>query len=219
MSLTYCKHTSTVYRLDLPTLADSTANTHDVISRSRNPSFNTSWEDLRKMLEKWPNLQTSQEKSYDGDADAAVEARVRIGRNKFRQSVPLLTNKDVSLIMTGRLYSSCVLSSMSHGRKENEVALRWAEMRMVRWMCSLQLNSRFPSKELRARLGIDDTALVLQQNRLLWYGHVMWKDNNDDWVKKCMEYEAEGPRPRGRPKRTWTEVVKKDCQTRKLNKE
>ena len=36
-----------------------------------------------------------------------------------------------------------------------------------------------------------------------------------DWVKKCMEYEVEGPRP----KRTWTEVVREDCQARKLNKE
>ena len=40
--------------------------------------------------------------SVDGDADAAVEARIRIGWNKFRQLVPLLTNKDVSLIMRGR---------------------------------------------------------------------------------------------------------------------
>ena len=46
--------------------------------------------------------------SVDGDADAAVEARIRIGRNEFRQLVPLLTNKDVSLIMRGRSYSSCV---------------------------------------------------------------------------------------------------------------
>jgi len=23
---------------------------------------------------------------------------------------------------------------------------------------------------------------------------------DDDWVKKCMEYEVEGPRPNGRPK-------------------
>jgi len=37
--------------------------------------------------------------SVDGDADAAVEARIRIGWNKFRQLVPMLTNKDVSLIM------------------------------------------------------------------------------------------------------------------------
>ena len=42
---------------------------------------------------------------------------------------------------------------------------------------------------------------------------------DEDWVKKCMEYEVQGPRPRGRPKRTWREVVKEDCQARKLNKE
>ena len=46
---------------------------------------------------------------------------------------------------------------------------------------------------------------------------VMW--NDDDWVKKCMEYEVEGPRPRGRPKRSWREVVREDCQARKMNKE
>jgi len=53
--------------------------------------------------------------SVDEDADAAVEARIRIGWNKFRQLVPLLTNKDVTLIMTGRLYSSCVHTSVLHG--------------------------------------------------------------------------------------------------------
>ena len=40
--------------------------------------------------------------SLDGDDDAAVENRIRIGWNKFRQLVPLLTNKDVSLKMRGR---------------------------------------------------------------------------------------------------------------------
>ena len=53
--------------------------------------------------------------SVDGDADAAVEARIRIGWNKFRQLVPLHTNRDISLIRSGRLYSSCVRSSMLHG--------------------------------------------------------------------------------------------------------
>ena len=50
------------------------------------------------------------------------------------------------------------------------------------------------------------------------YGHVLRKDD-DYWVKKCMEHEVEGPRPRGRPKRTWRQVVREDCQARKLNKE
>jgi len=44
-------------------------------------------------------------------------------------------------------------------------------MRMVRWICGIKLNDRFPSKELRERIGIDDIALVLQQNRLHWYVH------------------------------------------------
>jgi len=84
---------------------------------------------------------------------------------------------------------------MLHGSetwKENVVTLQQAEMRMVRWMCSIKLKDRFPSKELRDRVGIDEIALVLQQNRLRWYGHVLRKDD-DDWEKKCMEYEAEDP--------------------------
>jgi len=56
----------------------------------------------------------------------------------------------------------------------------------------MRLKDRLPSKDLRERLGIDDIALVLQQKRLHWYGHVLRKDD-DDWVKKCMEYEVQDP--------------------------
>jgi len=60
-----------------------------------------------------------------------------------------------------------VRSSMLHGsktwsvRKENEVALQRAEMRMVRRMCSVKVKDRVPSKELRERPGIDEITLVL----------------------------------------------------------
>ena len=79
---------------------------------------------------------------------------------------------------------------------------------IILWMCNVKVKDRVPSKELRERLGIDDIILILQQNRLRWY--VLRKEDTD-WVKKCMEYEVEGSRPRGRPKRTWKEVVQKDC--------
>jgi len=113
---------------------------------------------------------------------------------------------DVSLKMSWRLYS-CVRSSMLHGSntwpvtEENEVALQRAEMRMVRWICGVGVKDRVPSKELRRRLGLDNIISVLQQNRLQRYAHVLQKEDND-WVKKCMEYEVEGARPRGRPKKT-----------------
>jgi len=34
-----------------------------------------------------------------------------------------------------------------------------------------------------------------------------------------MAYEVEGSRPRGRPKKTWREIVEKDCQAHYLNSE
>ena len=43
----------------------------------------------------------------------------------------------------------------------------------------------------------------------------MLQKEDDDWVKKCMEYAVRGPRP----KRTWREIVKENCQARKLNTE
>jgi len=36
-----------------------------------------------------------------------------------------------------------------HVRKENEVTLQRAEMKMVRWMCGVNIKDRIPSKELR----------------------------------------------------------------------
>jgi len=52
---------------------------------------------------------------------------------------------------------------------------------------------RVPSKKLTERLGIDDIILILHQNGLRWYGHVLRKEYTD-WLKKCVEYEVEGSR-------------------------
>jgi len=43
-------------------------------------------------------------------------------------------------------------------------------------MCGVKVKGRFPNKELRERLGTDDITLVLQQNRLRWYGHELRKE-------------------------------------------
>ena len=82
----------------------------------------------------------------------------------------------------------------------------------------LSYKIRVPSKGLRERLKLDDIISVLEQTRLRWYGHMLQREDND-WVKKCMENEVEVARPRGRPKKTWTEIAEKDCQAYKLKRE
>ena len=47
----------------------------------------------------------------------------------------------------------------------------------------------------------------------------MLRKEDYDWVKKCMDYEVEHARSRGRPKKTWREIVEKDYQARGLNRE
>jgi len=144
-----------------------------------------------------------------------VENRIWIGLNKFRQLVPLLTNKDIALKVRGRLYSSCGWSSMLHGsktwpiRKENEVALQQAEMRMVRWMCGVKLQDR----ETRIRwhnLGTTakQAAMVLARvaKRRQWLGEEMYVV----WSGECQAK---------RKTKEDMETVEKDCQERKLNRE
>jgi len=113
--------------------------------------------------------------SADGDADAAAGNRIRIDWNKFRQLVPSLTNKHISLKVRGRSYSGCVRSCMLLGsetwpvKKENDVALQRAEMRMVRWICGVKLQDRIPSKGLTERLRLDNImGTTTKQFAMVW---------------------------------------------------
>ncbi len=91
-------------------------------------------------------------------------------------------------------------------RAEHEAKLERAEMRMIRMMCGVSLRDKITSKMLRERMGVVEAiGVVVKRNRLRWFGHVERKDDCD-WVKGCTVLEVEGPKPRGRPKKTWMDV-------------
>jgi len=78
-------------------------------------------------------------------------------------------------------------------------------MRMVRWMCGIKLKDIFSVGSFE-RLGIDDIILVLQQNSLRWYGHVLQKEDND-WVQNVWSIS------RGfQTKRMTKEDLERGCQ-------
>ena len=47
----------------------------------------------------------------------------------------------------------------------------------------------------------------------------MQRKSDDDWVKQCMNFVVTGPTSRGRPRKTWTEVVEGDLRTLELEKD
>jgi len=81
----------------------------------------------------------------------------------------------------------------------------------------MQPNTSGTQENRRCKRGHLFVAYANQQNSLRCCGHVLRKQDTDR-VKNCVECEVEGSRPRGRPKRTWREVVQKDCQARNLNR-
>ena len=76
---------------------------------------------------------------------------------------------------------------------------------MIRWMCGVKLWNKLSCIELWQWLEIEDTVKVVQRNRLWWYGPVLKKD--DDWVRKCGTLEAKGARQRGKPGKSWREIM------------
>jgi len=86
------------------------------------------------------------------------------------------------------------------------------EMSMIRWMCGVKLNERKKSEGLRELSGLEPVSLMIKKSRLRWFGHVEPKDDND-WVKRCITWEVQGIRQRGRPKKTWWDCVKNDMES------
>ena len=76
----------------------------------------------------------------DGGADLVPTTRIRNGRMKFREPLPFLTSRVPPLDMKGRVYASCVRSSMTYGSETRpllaDVGLKFeiAEMQMIRWI-------------------------------------------------------------------------------------
>ena len=85
---------------------------------------------------------------------------------------------------------------------KHELKLNRTEMSMIRCMCGVKLNERKKSEELRELLGLEPVSLMIKKSRLRWFRRVERKDDND-WVKRCITWEVEGIRQRGRQKKTW----------------
>ena len=84
----------------------------------------------------------------DGGVDLAATARIRNGWMKSRELLPFLTSRAPPLEMKGRVYASCVKSSMIYGGQTRpllvDVGLKFerAGMQMIRWMCGISMKDR-----------------------------------------------------------------------------
>ena len=92
-------------------------------------------------------------------------------------------------------------------REEN--LIQGCDRRMLRRLCGVTLRDRISSDEVLGRCGLESVLLRIRKKRMAWFGHVYRRDESDP-LCRVKNVEAQGRRPRGRPKKTWSDCVQGD---------
>ena len=152
--------------------------------------------------------------SAGGGCELSISTRIRLAWGKFRELLPILTCKAISLVTRGKVYSSCVRGVMLHAsecwapRVSETQRLCTNERRMLRWMLG-KCDLNCPTTTLLKSFNLPCMDSVLRSNRLRWYGHVM---RSDGPINTCVNFNLPGANPRGRPLKKWSEVIKDDVK-------
>ena len=81
---------------------------------------------------------------------------------------------------------------------------------MVRAMCGVQLKDKKRSTDLMFMQGSKETIDQLAiANSVRWYGHVLRREDGRV-SRRTLDFEVEGQRKKGRPKRTWKKQVEEE---------
>ena len=150
-----------------------------------------------------------------GGCELGVTNRIRSAWGKFRELLPILTSRSLSYVTRGKTYSTYIRSVLLYAsecwtlKADDLHKLQRNDRAMIRWICNVRLEERVSSLSLLKKLGIVDLETLITSHRLRWYGHVQRSDNT---IKQITNYDVTGPRPRGRPKKTWSEMVKADIK-------
>ena len=83
-----------------------------------------------------------------------------------------------------------------------------AEMKMLRFAMRVMRKDKIRNEYIRSTVKVKQLGMKMREGRLMWYGHVMKRDQ--EYVgRKIMEMELPGKR-RGRPRRRFLDVVTED---------
>ena len=130
--------------------------------------------------------------------ELAAVTRCKCAWGKFRQLLPLLTNRNLPLLTRGRVYSSCVRSVMLHAAMTVATMnrLRRNDRAMIRSICNVKAKDEVSSASLLSKLSIQDLDVVLGTSRMRWFGHV---ERSTGWIAKVRKHRRDpaGQRKRG----------------------
>ncbi|XP_070006271.1 membralin-like protein At1g60995 isoform X2 [Nicotiana sylvestris] len=152
----------------------------------------------------------------NGEIDEDVTHRIGVGWIKWRLASGVLCDKNVPLRLKGKFYKVVVRSTMMYGaecwsvKKFHVQQMKVAEMKMLRWMYGHTRLDKIRNEVIRDKVGVVPVEAKMHVARLRWFGHVN-RRSTDAPVRRCERLTLGGERRgRGRPTKSWSEVIRRD---------
>ena len=144
-----------------------------------------------------------------------VKKRVQAGWNRWRKLSRVICDRRLPAKVKGKVYSSVVRPATVYGletlavTKKQVEEMEVAEMKILRIAMGVTRKDKIRNEYIRSTVKVEWLRMKMREGRLKWYGYVVRRDQK--YVgRKTMEMELLGKRKRGRPKRRFLDVVKKD---------
>ncbi|KAK4347380.1 hypothetical protein RND71_033719 [Anisodus tanguticus] len=158
--------------------------------------------------------------SNGSDPETGVELRLGTQvipkKGSFKLASGVLCDKKVPPKLKGKFYRVVVRPAMLYGAEcwpvkiSHIQKMKVAEMRMMRWMCGHKRRDMIRNEDIRDKVGVASVEDKMREARLRWFEHVPRRDT-DAPVRRCERLAMDGfRRGRGRPKKYWGEVIRRD---------
>ncbi|KAF3657255.1 Potassium transporter 7 [Capsicum annuum] len=136
----------------------------------------------------------------NGEIDEDVSHRIGAGWMKWKLASGVLCDKKVPPKLKGKFYRVVVRSALLYG------AECWPR-------------DRVRNETIREKVGVTSVECKMREARLRWFGHVKRRGMNAP-VRRCERLALDGfRRGRGRPKKYWGEVIRRDMEQLQLNED
>jgi len=154
----------------------------------------------------------------NGEIDEDINHQIKVGWQKWRNASGVLCDRRILLRLKGKVYRMVVRPALLYGaecwpiKKSHLQRMRVAEMRMICWVCGHTRLDKIRNEVIRGKIGVASTEDKMREARLRWFGHIKRRPRNAP-VRKCETIAyPEYRRSRGRPKKSWSEVIRHDLK-------
>lgn len=158
--------------------------------------------------------------SQDARCELDIKRRVNLATGIASSLKTVWESRDISLKTKVRVYKALVMSVLLYNsetwtmKRTDESRLRVFEMAVFRRICGVSLRDRWRNEEIKARLDIEcDVVEAIRRRRLAYFGHTC-RMKPERIPARVLHGWIHGSRPRGRPRKRWTDAVKEDCEDR-----